>query len=656
MGAEATGTVGLDLQIAGGLTLNSVSYTISGPNPYTGTIDLTSASALSFQVGNIASGSGYTLSLTGTATDGVTTCTGTSAAFSVAAHATTTVGVTLDCKTPATKGSVLVNGTINVCPTVASVSSNPPVGNTIALTAAATDPDGGPSPVSYTWTTSSGTLSSTTSATPTLTCSAAGPVNLTVTATDGDSACADTFNLTVQCPDDSALDDPAWVVMTPGGGASARVVTPYAACPPIMVNGVSHPMNVRAAAANEPLRPTQNDPTPNPASTTSKPSLFPVTACEYTVPAGTTSLSVVGKTLPVPKTTVNRVVILGDTGCRLAIGNAIQNCNDPTQWPFPVIAQAAAATNPDLVLHVGDMHYREIACPDDTLGCHGPWGYGYDVWAADFFTPAKSLLAAAPWVMVRGNHESCTRGGQGWYRFLDTLPYSESRSCNDPANDNTAAYNDPYAVRFGDTQFVVFDSSNVGKNPYAPATKPADVLPFNTYTTELAQVGTLANDPTVLSIFTNHHPLLAYTAGSPPTGGNPALLSVMSAAYPTAYYPPGVGMALHGHVHDFQAINFSSGHPATIVAGIGGDNLDAALPNPFPSNVLPAAGTVIDQFAYTNTFGFLVMDRLGAQEWKFTAFRRDGTIMTTCTMTATTIGSGTPPSRQMSCTNVGNLP
>jgi hypothetical protein len=50
-----------------------------------------------------------------------------------------------------------------------------------------------------------------------------------------------------------------------------------------------------------------------------------------------------------------------------------------------------------------------------------PWGYGWDTWKADFFDPAQALLKAAPWVMVRGNHETCTRAGQGWWRFLDPV-------------------------------------------------------------------------------------------------------------------------------------------------------------------------------------------------------------------------------------------
>ena len=650
------GEVGLELQVVPGLTLNTLAYTISGPHSYSGTLNLTNATKVTGVIGNIASAGGYTLTLTGSGSDG-STCTGVSGTFSVSAARTTIVAISLDCKRPHTTGSVLVQGSINVCPSVGSVGADPPVGTTIALSATAADPDSGPSPIAYSWTTSSGTLSSTTAQNPTLTCTAPGDVSLTVSASDGDPGCSDTFDVTVTCPNDADLGDPMWVELGPGGEAIARLVTSYAACPSITVDGTATPMNLRVGPGTEPLRPTSSDPTVNPASPTSKPSAFPVTTCEYAVPSGAHAVSIAGKNLPLPKADVERVVIVGDTGCRVSNGNPFQNCGDPTQWPWPVIAAAGAAMNPDLVLHVGDYEYRDNACPDDTLGCQGPWGYGWDAWDADFFAPAAPLLAAAPWVLVRGNHEVCNRAGQGWYRFLDTQAYSETKSCNDPANDNAGNYNDPFAVPFDDSQFIVFDSSNVTKSALSPSTKPADVLPFNNYQQELEEAATFSANTDLLSIFAVHHPLLGFTPGSPATGGNPALLSVMSATYPTAYYPPGVGLALHGHVHDFQGINFASGHPATFVAGNGGDNLDATLPDPFPSTLVPAAGTVVDKIAHSATFGFMVMDREGPAQWKFTAFRRDGSILTVCDMLTTPfMGSGDPtPGRQISCTNTGSL-
>jgi hypothetical protein len=151
----------------------------------------------------------------------------------------------------------------------------------------------------------------------------------------------------------------------------------------------------------------------------SKPSSFPVLVCERQLPAGAARASVGGHTLPLLRHAVRRIVVVGDTGC--VVQNAgVQACNDAAAWPFARLAAAAAAKKPDLVTHVGDYLSRENACPDGNAKCRGsPWGYGWDAWSADFFAPARDLLAAAPWVFVRGNHESCNRAGQGWWRFLD---------------------------------------------------------------------------------------------------------------------------------------------------------------------------------------------------------------------------------------------
>jgi hypothetical protein len=57
-------------------------------------------------------------------------------------------------------------------------------------------------------------------------------------------------------------------------------------------------------------------------------------------------------------------------------------------------AASGAKLSPDLVLHIGDYHYRENACPPDIAGCKdSPWGYGWDTWQADLFRPAAPLLA-----------------------------------------------------------------------------------------------------------------------------------------------------------------------------------------------------------------------------------------------------------------------
>jgi hypothetical protein len=634
---------------------NTFSYSITGPGTKSGSIDVSNSSTVSALIGGIASGAGYGLTLTGASIDGETNCSGSSALFNVVSGATTSVSVAIDCHRAPTTGSVQINGTINVCPSIDSVSANPPVGNTIALAGAATDPDGGPGVLSYKWTTSSGALSSDGAQNPTLTCTTPGPASLTLVVSDGDPGCAATFNVQVTCPSDEAVGESAWVEIGANNQAIARLLTPYTTCPSITVNGVTSPMTLRVPAGTMPLRTTSTDSTLAQAmsSGNSKPSVFSNTACEFLLPAGATTATVAGMALPLPKPVVNRVVILGDTGCRISIGNPYQACGDPSQWPFPVIAQAAAAMQPDLVLHVGDYQYRDNPCPPGNTACAGtPWGYGSDTWMADFFTPAAPLLAAAPWVMVRGNHELCNRAGQGWYRYLDPNPYDSTgvKTCNDPANDNAGNYNDPWSVSFGDTQFVVFDSSNASKSAYnPPAQQP--------YTSELSEAAALAT-PSFFNIWAVHHPILGYSAANPPAIGNAGLQSVMRAAFPGNYYPPNVGMAIHGHVHDFQALDFASNHPATFVAGNGGDNLDTALPATFDPNAdLPAPNTVVNSFAFSQEFGFMVMDRVGSvgsKNWKFTSYRTNGTIIAVCTMAAPSACSGTcdsTPGSRIVCTD-----
>ena len=140
-----------------------------------------------------------------------------------------------------------------------------------------------------------------------------------------------------------------------------------------------------------------------------------------------------GCRFPLLPNEIKQIVVIGDTGCRLK-GTFTQDCNDPVKWPFAVVARLAAARRPDLVIHVGDYHYRETACPDTQPGCAGsPHGDNWAVWQKDFFNPAAPLLAAAPWVLVRGNHELCSRGGHGWFRLLDPHPEARQMHRNDGA-------------------------------------------------------------------------------------------------------------------------------------------------------------------------------------------------------------------------------
>jgi hypothetical protein len=112
--------------------------------------------------------------------------------------------VHLTCHQTSGKGSVQVNGTLNVCPVADGISANPAeavTGGTIALSLSASDADHGPAPLSYAWTTSSGSLDNASLAAPTFTCTVPGPVTIAVSVSDGDLApdCAASASITVMC-------------------------------------------------------------------------------------------------------------------------------------------------------------------------------------------------------------------------------------------------------------------------------------------------------------------------------------------------------------------------------------------------------------------------------------------------------------------------
>ena len=116
-------------------------------------------------------------------------------------------------------------------------------------------------------------------------------------------------------------------------GAVARIVFQGdAPCPQIALDGVQQAMDVR----------------PRPSSG------FVVTVCEKLIPPGTKSASILGTPLPVPKNSLTSIVVFGDTGCR----RKFQPDCSANEWPFKGLSDNAAASHPDLVIHVGDYLYR----------------------------------------------------------------------------------------------------------------------------------------------------------------------------------------------------------------------------------------------------------------------------------------------------------
>jgi hypothetical protein len=395
-----------------------------------------------------------------------------------------------------------------------------------------------------------------------------------------------------------------WVELGPDGSSSVRAITDEA-CPSVSFDGTAVRMNVRSE--------------PGQSFGGAKPEQFAVRGCEVAVPGGAIAAILDGKAMPLPRPNPQRIVIFGDTGCRLKTGDPTQACNDPKAWPFPKVAAMAAAAHPDLMIHVGDYEYREDACPAGNTGCAGsPYGYGWDAWNADFFQPAAPLFAAAPWIMARGNHEDCSRAGEGWFRFLDPSPMPQA--CRDLTGD--------YVIRLGDFGVVVVDGAKVKDT----AGEDSDQIPV--LRRQFSDV--LAKIPAYAWLVT-HKPVNAMLAkpGYPQTNivSNRVLQAALGADMPAS-----VHLYVAGHIHFFQAVDFGGARPAQLVVGTGGDNLED-MPT------APVAGAdinglkALEAVTYSG-FAYMVWDRVGGDAWSGTLFDIDGKPLNRCRLAGRSLHCG----------------
>jgi hypothetical protein len=200
-GLASGGSIGVELQIAPGVTINTVNWSISNTGSgfmQSGSVNEQFSNTILFQVGGLPAGDGFSITLTATSVGGVFSCTGTSS-FNVTAGQTTSVGITLTCSPGAANdGTIVVNGTTVICANIDSVSVFPletTVNNPIALAVTAS---AGGLPTTFSWTATAGTFDNPASATPNFTCPAtAGMVDITVSVQPSAPICPTTISQTV---------------------------------------------------------------------------------------------------------------------------------------------------------------------------------------------------------------------------------------------------------------------------------------------------------------------------------------------------------------------------------------------------------------------------------------------------------------------------
>lgn len=375
-----------------------------------------------------------------------------------------------------------------------------------------------------------------------------------------------------------------WVELASDGGLDVRsIIAPGMTCPKVVGAGTALTSSNRGKPDGD----------------------YPVQVCVAHAVASTREIKVDGLAVPTLKTRIQQVVVIGDTGCRLK-GNFTQACNDNVKWPFAVVARLAAARHPDLVIHVGDYHYRETPCPEGQPGCSGsPYGDNWPVWKKDFFDPAAPLLAAAPWVLVRGNHELCSRGGHGWFRLLD--PHPEADKCAD-----TSA---PYALHIDSLDLLLFDGADADD----PTADPAKVTFYR------EQLQTLLTNAPSHSWLLTHRPIWAL-AQYPDVKPGETLNATEQAAI-RGLVPSGLDMVLSGHVHDFTSYDFGPSRPAQLVVGEGGDANDAISQPVNPG--IDIDGVKLRRAFATPDYGYVVLHRV-SQGWTATVHALTDEVLARC--------------------------
>jgi hypothetical protein len=193
-GDQDVGTVGFELQVAPGVTISTIAWSVSNPGAgvsQSGNVNVQNSNTIRFQVGGLPAATGYTVSLTASTVGGAFSCAG-SAGFDVSAGTTTSVSLTLTCQANANgSGTVVVSGSTAVCATITGLSAFPletTVNGTVALSATAT---AGSLTPTFAWTASAGSFDNAASATPVFTCPATPQtVTITVAVSLAASTCA----------------------------------------------------------------------------------------------------------------------------------------------------------------------------------------------------------------------------------------------------------------------------------------------------------------------------------------------------------------------------------------------------------------------------------------------------------------------------------
>ena len=367
------------------------------------------------------------------------------------------------------------------------------------------------------------------------------------------------------------------------GGVEVRVVT-TGSCPDVVFDGKTTSTLQRAA----------------PTST------HPNSVCTARVPEKTSRIQLEGKVLPTPPTTApTRIVVMGDSGCRLSAKHGLyQACNNSSIWPFKQISESVAQSAPELIIYTGDYIYRESPCPTGNKGCEGsPYGDNQATWLTDWIQPSHALRAAAPLVLLRGNHESCARAGDGWFRYLDAHPYTGQ--CQRSTS--------PWLMQAGTFRLAILDSSELKDADNQPLTK--------LYSEQLTRVKHLLTEPGWIA---THRPFWGFGADDD-TGKPVELTGILQDAVRNTGLPRDARLLIGAHLHLAEVLSFGKQRPPQLIAGNSGTQL---IPETEPPEQIDGLPILNREVIYQ--YGYVTMESTVLNNWDINFRDIKGRVIKSC--------------------------
>lgn len=262
-----------------------------------------------------------------------------------------------------------------------------------------------------------------------------------------------------------------------------------------------------------------------------------------------------GEVVHKPSSTIKNIMVVGDTGCVSSGWIRKQDCKN--EWYLSRIVEAASVHDIDLIIHAGDISYISRcsgnSCADDDV---------WSRWSYEFFEPFAPLLKKAPWVFVRGNHESCKRAGKEWFFFLDQ---------NRQNTDRCVDVQDPHLLSFDNLQLANIDSSYASDFfiSWFYRSKQKELLAAK----NMLELDSYNNDPSRLFLLLTHRPVWGLRYGIRHTNYN-----LQKTIGDIALRSDGI---ISGHLHQFEFLDFEDGLAPQIISGNGGA---AANPRLFSLN------------------------------------------------------------------------